>query len=354
MRELTVSRATAGFLRRGHPWVRPDRFTRGLERLTAGEAVTLVDEKGQGLASALADPEAEICARVYHKQPGKGFDPAAAIARAWERRAALHADPGTTCYRVVHGEGDFLPGLRVERYADVLVMLVRTAAMAAHAKALAAALHAQCPAARIVIREQLDDLRRRDISNRSFDGSTIDPDEQVLGHEFGVAVHCTPFAGLATGVYVDQRATRHALRQGCAGARVLNLFAYTGLFSCSLLAAGAASATDVDLSAPALELAARNASHNGFNQRYQQHHGEVRAFLERDTTTYDLIICDPPTAAQGAGGWLVRRDYPAVLKALAPRLAPGGRLVAIANTLGKRFDLARAVREQLPQAEHLP
>ena len=77
-RQIQVSRTTAVFLEKGHPWVRPDRFTKGLESVKNGEAVTLVDERGRGLASALAEPGGEVCARVFHRKPDMAFDPAAA------------------------------------------------------------------------------------------------------------------------------------------------------------------------------------------------------------------------------------------------------------------------------------
>jgi len=157
-----------------------------------------------------------------------------------------------------------------------------------------------------------------------------------------------PFADLATGIYVDQRATRCWLRERCSGARVLNLFAYTGLFSLSLLDAGAAEAHDVDLAAPALHLAQRGAELNRVADRHHVHRCEVRAFLEHAEDRYDIVICDPPTAAQGGRGWVARRDYPDLLRALAPRLAAGGLLVAVSNTLGRRFDLRRAVAAALP------
>lgn len=119
-RQIQVSRTTAVFLEKGHPWVRPDRFTKGLESVKNGDAVTLVDERGRGLASALAEPGGEVCARVFHRKPDMAFDPAAALARAWDRRAELHADPTTTAYRVAHGEADFLPGVRIEDRKSVV------------------------------------------------------------------------------------------------------------------------------------------------------------------------------------------------------------------------------------------
>ncbi len=350
MKTLIVSRLTARFISAGHPWVRVDRFTRGLEALAPGDAVTLVDDTGRGLASAIADPANEICARVYHRQPGKSFDVAAAIARAWTKRDALHADAdaeaGSDCYRVVHGEGDFLPGLRVERHADVLIAVVFCDAIAAHLPAIITALGHCLPNARILIKDHRDDLRRRDVAVRWADGSTVDPDLTVIGRELGVRYPLRPCAGLATGLYVDQRATRAWLRQFAPGARVLNLFAYTGAFSLSLLHAGAATAVDVDLGAPALARASEAAQLNGVANRHRIIHADCRRFLTDSTDLFDIAICDPPTAAQGGDGWIVRRDYPDLLRLLLPRLAPGGLLIACCNTLGgKAFALDTAVSD---------
>ncbi|MBA3938098.1 MAG: class I SAM-dependent rRNA methyltransferase, partial [Planctomycetes bacterium] len=326
------------------PWVRPDRFTRGLAGLAAGDVVTLIDERGTPLAAALADPQAEVCARVFHRKPDARFDVAAALTRAWERRAALHVDSATDCYRLVHGEADFLPGLRVERYGDVVVVLVLAACAAPHVAAACAWLVERMPGATVVVRDHLDDLRREDVSTRRIDGGAVDPETVVVARELGVRFPLRPFAGLATGLYVDQRATRVWLRAQVTGRRVLNLFAYTGAFSISLLAAGAASAVDSDLSAPALARASEAAALNGVADRHRILHGDCRTLLAQDRDDYDLIICDPPTSAQGGGGWILRRDYAEVLELACRRLAPGGLLVACCNTLGgKPYDLAAAV-----------
>ncbi|MBA3687202.1 MAG: class I SAM-dependent methyltransferase, partial [Planctomycetes bacterium] len=154
-----------------------------------------------------------------------------------------------------------------------------------------------------------------------------------------------PFASLATGIYVDQRGTRTWLRERCAGKRVLNLFAYTGLFSVSLLAGGAERAHDVDLSAPALRRALETAQRNAVAERYAQTHGDCMTYLRRDRDEWDILIVDPPTAAQGADGWASLRDYPALLALALPRLAPGGLLIACSNTIGKPIPLDRIVAD---------
>jgi 23S rRNA (cytosine1962-C5)-methyltransferase len=356
IRGLAVSRATAGFIARGHPWVRPDRFTRGLERLRAGDAVDLVDERGVALASALADPAAEVCARVFHRLPGKKFAAAEAIQRAWERRAELHAAAAaghTTCYRVVHGEADFLPGLRVERYADILVVVLLADCLTPHIDAICRALSACLATATIVVRDHRDDLRVRETASWQWlpEGTrgALDPTAMVVGHELGVPLAVRPFAGLATGIYVDQRPTRAWLRPQAAGKRVLNLFAYTGLFSTSLLQAGAATALDIDLSAPALAQAKENAELAGVASRHRTEHGECRKVLSALPENFDCIIVDPPTSAQGEGGWILRRDYPEVLRLAWAKVAPGGMLLACCNTLhGKTFAVAEALAAAAP------
>lgn len=350
---LQVSRATAKFLAAGHPWVRPDRFTVGLDAFRAGDVATLVDESGARLASAIIDPRDELCARVFHRKPDLRFDPAAAVARAWGRRAALHADRDTTCYRVVHGEGDFLPAVRVERYGPVFVVLVLADAMTRYADAIAAAVaeHARAllaPDAQndlvVVVRDHREDLRKAGVSARRLDGRPLDPDAVVVGRELGLDYPLRPFAGLATGLYVDQRATRVWLRPFVRGARVANLFAYTGAFSLAALAAGATSAIDVDLAGPPLERAREAAALNHL-AGHATAKADVRAWLAATDAPFDVIIVDPPTAAQGGDGWVLRRDYPEVLRLAFARLAPGGLLLAACNTLGKPYALADAVHE---------
>ena len=346
-KSLIIGRQSAGFIQRGHPWVRPDRFTSGLDACAAGDVITLVDERGRGFASALADPQDEVCARVFAREAQVVFDPAALIAKAWARRGRFHHDRSTDCYRVVHGEADGLPGLRVERYADVLVVVVFAACINPYIDAITTALAAHLPNARIVVREHFDDLRRSGVATRMIHGDLPGPESEVEGREFDVRLPLQPFAGLATGIYVDQRGTRRWLRKQCRDARVCNLFAYTGLFSLSLLQAGAASAIDVDLAAPALERATLAAARNGWSDKHRVAHSDCATWLADCRENFDIMICDPPTAAQGGGqGWVARRDYPALLTLALQRLASGGLLVACSNTLGvKPADPEACLRE---------
>ena len=302
-RQVVVGRQSARFIQDGHPWLRPDRYTRGLDQCSCGESITLVDERGKAVGLGLSDPEASIAARVFHQRGDKQFEPAAALQRAWELRANLHQDKQTTTYRIVHAENDFIPGLRVERYGDCFVLQIRAGCLLPFKQAFCAELErlAQSIVDQpiLVWREHLDDLRRQGTHSERLDGQECHPEEVVWALEQGVRWPCTPFDGLATGIYVDQRGTREWLRQRCEGKRVLNLFAYSGLFSLSLLQAGAASADDVDLAAPALALGAQAAADNGLSDDTISIRLIALPGAKQQQQQFDIIICDPPTAAQG-------------------------------------------------------
>ena len=348
MKQLTIGRQSAGFLQRGHPWVRKDRFTRGLENCKNGEVVTLVDERRKPLASALIDRDhPSICARVFHRSANKQFLLEAAIDRACDLRKRLINDSQTTCFRLIHGEGDFIPGVRVEVLGRWLLVFVRSNAIAPYVKTLAnyCAKRLDIPRNQVVIRHHVEDERKRVSAASLLDGSPIDETAQTQCLECGVPIALEPAARLASGIYVDQRGTREWLHQRCADKRVLNLFAYTGLFSTSCLVHGASSALSIDLSSPALALADRNAQLANVDDRHQSIHQDCISFCQKDRGTYDIIICDPPTAAQGAGGWLTRRDYPKLMTAIRKRLSPSGMVVACCNTLGKPYDLKKCMEQ---------
>lgn len=343
MKTLQVGRESAGFVSRGHPWIRPDRFTRGIDRLRSGDLVQLTDEHGRGIALALADPGAEICARVVPA----GWDAAAAARRAWQARAPLHADQSTDCYRVVHGEADGLPGLRVERFASCLSVVVTAPCILPWLESVLRTLADCLPGCTVVVHDHLTDLRQGGVRSRRWPDGALDADLAVTGRELGVAYPLRPCAGIASGLYVDQRANRAWLNRRAKGLRICNLFAYTGAFSLSLLAAGAAEAVDVDLSQPALARASEAARLNGL-AGHRTVRQDARGFCEADQALYDRVIIDPPTSAQGGQGWVARRDYPELLRSAWRRVAPGGLLFATSNAVGKPFPLREALKAACP------
>ena len=149
---------------------------------------------------------------------------------------------------------------------------------------------------------------------------------------------------LDTGLFLDHRQTRAMVRDEATGKRVLNLFAYTGSFSCYAAAGGAKATTTVDLSKNYCGWASRNLQHNGFRTG-KQHRvlaQDCWQFLAEDKRSYDLIICDPPTFSNSKrmsrASFSVDRDHPELIRACLNRLAIGGSLLFSTNSRGFKLD----------------
>ena len=149
---------------------------------------------------------------------------------------------------------------------------------------------------------------------------------------------------LDTGLFLDHRQTRTMVRAEAAGKRVLNLFAYTGSFSCYAAAGGAKATTTVDLSKNYCAWASRNLQHNGFRAG-KQHRvlaQDCWQFFAEDKRSYDLIVCDPPTFSNSKrmarASFSVDRDHPELIRACLNRLARGGSLIFSTNSRGFKLD----------------
>ena len=151
---------------------------------------------------------------------------------------------------------------------------------------------------------------------------------------------------LDTGLFLDHRQTRSMVRAEAGGKRVLNLFAYTGSFTCYAIAGAAKATTTVDLSKNYCGWAVRNLKHNGVRES-DQHRviaGDCWQFLATDKRSYDLIICDPPTFSNSKrmarGSFSVDRDHPELIQACLARLARRGTLIFSTNSRNFKLDEA--------------
>lgn len=160
-----------------------------------------------------------------------------------------------------------------------------------------------------------------------------------------------------TGLFLDHRITRDMVRQRADNSRVLNLFAYTGTFTCYALDGGARATTTVDLSATYCDWARRNLEHNGFAEgpHHQIVQADCLAHLKEAAgrrERYDLIVCDPPTFSNSKrmdqSSFAVNRDHPALIRDCLRLLAPGGELFFSTNS--RRFTLAE---DALPSDLHI-
>ncbi len=309
----------------GHPWIYRSDV---LQRPDANAGVTRVtDQRGKPLGVALWSPKSEISLRLIDRHPDASIDAdwwQSRLAGAIARRAGL--DEQANAYRLVHGEGDGLPALVVDRYDRWLVVQLMSAGLERYRREIVEAL--------ISLAQPEGILARNDVPLRVKEGLATDvellfgtvPDE-VEVHEHGVRYLAAPWRGQKTGAFLDQRENR-ALVGRVARGRALDCFSYHGSFALHL----ARSASDVialDASAQALTRAEENFRRNGFaNGTFVEANAfEYLKARERERIRFDTIVLDPPAFAK------TRPSLPAAIRGYkeinlrAMRLlAPGGFL----------------------------
>lgn len=336
------------WLRRGFPWVYPAELTADASRSAPapGATVRIVSAKGECLGAGIAD-DGWIAIRRFRADDGP-ID-AALIAQKLAqalalRRAAMPPDslpPLTTAWRLVHGENDAMPGVRVDLYGSHAVISLDSPSLQPLLPLLLDALRRLLPVetASLVWRPDPRDKSRTLPAPPPLLGT---PPDSLIVQERGVKVMCFPAQSKDWGVFPDMRESRRFLEPIWPGKRLLNLFSYTGLFSVAAAVHGAAEVVSVDLSPRYLDTARANFALNGLDARIAD--GSLSAeFLAEDAfkaldrfrrqrRTFDVVIADPPGHSHSDGGaWSGEKDYPRLVAAALAVLAPGGLLVACSN-----------------------
>ena len=294
-------------LLRRHPWVFSgaiDHIAEGEKALTEGDVVDVITKGGEFIARGHYQI-GSIAVRVLT------FDEEAIDAKWWEERIA-HAkalreslgmvnNTDTTCYRLVHGEGDLLPGLVVDIYGRTAVVQCHSVGMY-HSRMLIA------EAIRKAYGEQIEAIYDKSSQTLPFKadlgaidgylwGRSENPDAVVL--ENGLKFKVNWEEGQKTGFFIDQRVNRDLVRQYSRGRKVLNTFCYTGGFSVAALAGGAKEVVSIDLSERAVKLADENVRLNfGDEAKHEAIACNAVEYLKDIDSDYDLIILDPPAFAK--------------------------------------------------------
>ena len=345
MKSIRLREGKERSLLRRHPWVFQGSIAKG--GADAGETVRVESHDGQFLAWGAFSPASTIRVRAWSFDEAQRIDAAFFDARlrqaiALRGRLAIPSDG----VRLVHGEADGLPGLIVDRYADVLSVQFGTAGLERWREPIADALCAITGLSRL--------YERSDASSRALEG--LPPrtgwlrgggDSAVAITEHGWTLGLDVALGHKTGYYLDQRDNRKRfadlVRQlGCK--TVLNGYSYTGGFSVAALAGGAAQVTSVDSSGPALDLARDNLRRNGFDDAGHAFvDADVNAFLRQAITaghSFDAIVLDPPKFAPTvAHAERAARAYKDINRLALRLLAPGGLLLTFSCSGGISADL---------------
>ncbi|MGH7163289.1 MAG: class I SAM-dependent rRNA methyltransferase [Planctomycetota bacterium] len=340
MGRVIVKRGHAKPLWMGHPWVFRESIARVEEEPDDGDLVTVQDEGdrvvGCGFLSASSRIAVRILSRDERVDAGKGFF-AERLARAARlRRETLGLPVFTDGYRVVHSEGDLLPGLVVDHFAGHLVVQFSTVGMHRRREAILDALEeVLAPKA---IYEQ-PDRKAAELEGLPRAGGLLrgaDPPAPPSILENGVCFRIGLGRGQKTGFYADQRDNRELVGRLVRDRTVLDLHAYTGGFGLYAAVNGAAEVLGVDTSGPALALAVENALlNNGRQVRFQRADcRETLDALHASGRAFDVVVSDPPRFARS------RAAVPRALRSYrnlhlrALRVVSAGGLLAASSCSG--------------------
>lgn len=323
-------------IKRGHAWL----YNHAIDSFSApaGAVVEIWDRKGEKcIATGIADPEHPIPVRVCRTDEPYTLDKAW-LARQLTKATGLRKQAfssETTGYRLIAGEGDGLPGLIVDRYADMAVMKVDGGAPEAFydTQWLAKWLVENTKIVDVVLRSRergrAGELLEGDLKGEPEGGGTV----EFL--ENGMRFTADVLRGQKTGFFLDQRDNRNFIRGLSHGRSVLNLFSFNGGFSIAAGLGGATQVTSVDLAGPAIEGAKAHWRANNLDEaKHEAIAGDCFEFLEeaiRQKRQWDIVICDPPSFAPS------ERARPQAIAAytrltqLASRVTAEGGLLAPAS-----------------------
>lgn len=336
---MRVTKDAERRLRAGHPWLYDRSIVSQSHEGASGDLAVVFDGDRRFVAIGLYDPSSPIRVRILHQGRPATIDVSWWTARlddALERRAHL-AGEGTTGYRCINGESDGFGGLILDRYDDVDVLKIYSAAWFPHVPDIVQAIDHRLHPRSLVVRTS-----RAVSAGECFglDGPTALlgslPDEPVRFTENGLVMEADVVHGQKTGHFLDQRDNRRMVGEMSRGARVLDVFACTGGFSVYAAAGGATSVHSVDLSAQALAAAQRNMELNRDRPEVARcaHTVEVGDAFEvlrelgRRRHTFDLVVVDPPSFAHKAVDVdRARSAYRALTQLAIAVVRPGGRLV---------------------------
>jgi 23S rRNA (cytosine1962-C5)-methyltransferase len=337
---VTVKRGRAKPLWRGHPWVFADSVATLEGDPRPGDLVTVRDERGKAVGCGFYSPSSRIAVRILSREEEieteTDFFRERIESALRLRIETLDLPSMTDAYRLVHSEGDFLPGLVVDRFADRLVVQFSTVGMDLRREAILDALQELLRPAAIHERPDRRACAAEGLSQVSgvLRGSTEGQPPVVT--EQGVLFRVHLEAGQKTGFFADQRENRRRVAGLARGKTVLDLFCYTGGFGLHAAAPDAVGVIGVDSSGPALALAAENAMLNG-NGPVRLERADARAFLNdahRAGRRFDLVVCDPPKLARDRRGVARALKGYRDLHLRAMRVVESGGLLAVSSCSG--------------------
>ena len=301
MKKIVLKKGKEASLLRFHPWVFSGAIYAKPEDIEDGDPVEVYNAKDEYLATGHYQ-NGSIMVRVcsFSKTNLKQNFWTKKIQRALQLRSALNLlEKETNCYRLIHGEGDGLPGLIIDIYDKTAVIQCHSIGMYYEREKIAQAIQKVYLENIEAIYDKSATVLPPDFATSKKNGYLLGEGSDQVVKEYGNQFAVNWVTGQKTGFFLDQRENRKLLAHYATGKTVLNAFCYSGGFSIYALKAGAKAVHSVDVSQKAMDLTDQNVQ---LNQPYEGAHqsftSDVMSFLKETETTYDLMIVDPPAFAK--------------------------------------------------------
>lgn len=333
MEKLRLKPGKDASCKRFHPWIFSGALSTKPHGLADGTLVEVLDHQENYLATGYYQ-DGSICVRIltFKKQSIDQDFWTDAIAGAYQFRRSLGFSVGhtdTNCFRLVHGEGDGLPGLIVDIYHSAAVIQCHTIGMFLLREHISTAIQQVLGPAITTVYHKSKEALPKDFASTVSNGWLVGEANTCIVQENGHSFKIDWVLGQKTGFFLDQRENRLLLQRYVAGKTVLNAFCYTGGFSVYALAAGATSVHSIDISEKAVAWANENILFLGpeLAARHTAMVADVLKFLQSASDLYECIVVDPPAYAKNLDKkHNAVQAYKRLNIAAIQRLAPGGIL----------------------------
>lgn len=340
MKLLTLKKAHAAKIKKGYPLIEKEALTGSAGHVKEGDLIDVVSESGEFLARGYYGLQNKGVGWTLTRNKNEHIDQTfflSKLTKAVHARASLFAAPDTTAFRIFNGEGDGIGGVTVDYYDGYLLLQWYSKGIYTFKETLIAAL------------DELDIEYKAIYEKKRFDaaGQYVEDDDFVKGErgefpiiiqENGIQYAVDLNEGAMTGIFLDQRHVRKAIRDRYAsGKNVLNTFSYTGAFSVAAALGGAEKTTSVDVANRSLAKTIEQFSVNKLD--YEAHDIKVMdvfkyfSYAAKKDLRFDLIVLDPPSFARTKKRtFSAAKDYKDLLKETIAITADKGIIVASTNS----------------------
>lgn len=298
MQQVQLKKNEERRLKAGHLWVFSNEIAvqeTPLNQFAPGEVVEVVSQGGKVLGSGYINPQSLIAFRLCSRDRKNPFSASMIVHRLKVALAMRERLFENDCYRLIHGEGDFLPGLVVDRYGPHLVVQITTAGMELMKEAIIDALVKVIKPASIFLSNtsKVRELEGLPLYSEAVYG---DVPEVAQVKEAGLVFSAPIQSGQKTGWFYDQRDNRALLRKFSRNARVLDVYSYIGGWGINAAAAGASEVVCIDASQQACDFVLENARQNGLSnvEALQGNAITLLKSLREQGERFDVIVLDPP------------------------------------------------------------